>query len=371
MDYVIIGGGISGLYTAHLLEKKYPSRSIVLFESTNEFGGRAKMSRFHETNIVQGAGVGRYGKDDILYRLWKLAVCPESLQIFSSKIEYMDFEPVDILAILQELKQKNPFDSRHEETFQSFFLRHYPKEIYQHFLWTNGFTDFEKADIVDTLFDYGFEDNVSSSHFFRIDWNRLVQYLLGSLQHTKLYLKHKVKSVIQNTGQNKTSRYRIYVNDSYVNTRNVIWAGHFQNGYRAITKLDLSLQIGYNPFLRYYTYLKEKIPKDFLHRSYYRCDHLQKTIPLNEHVVMWSYSDNQNAMRSRRQLKRKDSVSFFWSHGTHYYKPLSRQWSNRQEFIDKAQHPQEGCFLVGELISRNQGWTEGALESVHAILPYL
>ena len=34
----------------------------------------------------------------------------------------------------------------------------------------------------------------------------------------------------------------------------------------------------------------------------------------------------------------------------------------------KAQHPEKGVLVVGEAISINQGWTEGALDSVKAVL---
>lgn len=369
-DYVIIGGGISGLYTAQLLEKKHPSRSISLYESNNIYGGRAQMTCFHNTNIVQGAGVGRFGKDKILYQLWKSAIHPEKPQVFSSKIQYIDFEPIDTLQIIQNLKTKrDAFKYRHDETFKTFFLRHYSRKTYQQFIWTNGFSDFEKADIIDTLYDYGFEDNLPSTSFFRIDWNKLVQYLVRCLQRTRLFPRHKVTSVqyIKDQGY-----YRVRINGrTIVYSRNVIWAGHFKNGYHDVTQLDIESQIGYNPFLRYYIFCKNKIEEEYIGKSYHRTDNLQKTIVINEHVVLLSYSDNQKAIHSHKELKRKNSVSFFWSHGTHYYKPLSKQWSNRREFIHKMQHPQKGCFLVGELISTNQGWTEGALESVHSIFAYL
>jgi monoamine oxidase len=43
-------------------------------------------------------------------------------------------------------------------------------------------------------------------------------------------------------------------------------------------------------------------------------------------------------------------------------------YSSREEFMDKAQHPEKGILVVGEAVSRNQGWTEGALESVKTVL---
>ena len=47
-----------------------------------------------------------------------------------------------------------------------------------------------------------------------------------------------------------------------------------------------------------------------------------------------------------------------------HYNPL-KQWKTRQHFIDAAQHPMKDVVVVGEMVALNQGWVEGALESVH------
>jgi hypothetical protein len=57
---------------------------------------------------------------------------------------------------------------------------------------------------------------------------------------------------------------------------------------------------------------------------------------------------------------------FYWPIGTHYYTKLIG-YKTRDEFIYKAQHPLSGILVVGEMVSLNQGWTEGALESVEAV----
>ena len=60
---------------------------------------------------------------------------------------------------------------------------------------------------------------------------------------------------------------------------------------------------------------------------------------------------------------------YYWPIGTHYYKPLNKElYKNREEFIDTAQHPEKGVLVVGEVVARSQGWTEGGLESVKAVL---
>jgi hypothetical protein len=61
-------------------------------------------------------------------------------------------------------------------------------------------------------------------------------------------------------------------------------------------------------------------------------------------------------------------VEFYWNIGTHYYTPLNqKKYKNRDKFIKIAQNPTEGILVVGESVSTNQGWVEGALESVERI----
>jgi hypothetical protein len=123
---------------------------------------------------------------------------------------------------------------------------------------------------------------------------------------------------------------------------------------------------------------------------------IHKIIPMNpdKGVYMIVYSDNagaralypyiENTAPNRAALSRKIEVAlglesgsldlvatrgFYWPIGTHYYKPLDRkQFKNRDAFLAVAQRPDPGIRIVGEMISRNQGWSEGAIESVDAVI---
>ena len=109
---------------------------------------------------------------------------------------------------------------------------------------------------------------------------------------------------------------------------------------------------------------------------------------------MIAYADNKNAdflknykennAENRRFFERKVEETlgiiphslkilaikdYYWPIGTHYFEPLNTtEYKSRPDFIKKAQHPENGILVVGEAISRRQGWTEGALESVHSVL---
>ena len=71
----------------------------------------------------------------------------------------------------------------------------------------------------------------------------------------------------------------------------------------------------------------------------------------------------------KNTLKLITIKDYYWPIGTHYYTPLNKQkYGSREKFIQEAQNPEPGILVVGEVVSENQGWTEGALESVQKVL---
>jgi hypothetical protein len=124
---------------------------------------------------------------------------------------------------------------------------------------------------------------------------------------------------------------------------------------------------------------------------------LQKIIPINpdKGIYMIGYNDSKHALSIKRKmvnLKKKNKIKkyliklveeslnisnlnikkilyIYWDIGTHYYKPLNKKlYKNRIDFIKKAQNPCKNMYVIGEMISLNQGWTEGALTSCENIL---
>ena len=138
---------------------------------------------------------------------------------------------------------------------------------------------------------------------------------------------------------------------------------------------------------------------------------LQKMIPMDpDHgLYMIAYSDNKNAMKLKYSMKQSivsenrsynldklnytddkeymtnliktavgipdlkltKIVGFYRETGTHYYKPLNKTYSSRMEFIKQAQRPSKNIFVIGEVISENQGWTNSALSTYHKIKNFL
>jgi hypothetical protein len=161
------------------------------------------------------------------------------------------------------------------------------------------------------------------------------------------------------------------------------------------------------PFLRIYgKFTKSSIPtlKEYVGGHIVVTGPLQKMIAINPDtgVYMIVYNDNRHtlALKSRTEntednreyycdlIERSLGIpenkrihliairSFYWNVGTHYYKPLNTaKYSCRDEFIDAAQHPTLGrierpddILVVGEVVTKHQGWVEGALESVDLVV---
>ena len=120
---------------------------------------------------------------------------------------------------------------------------------------------------------------------------------------------------------------------------------------------------------------------------------IQKIIEMNKerHIYMISYSDNESADKWKEWSEKKSNVlkkkvetylqEFFgqnvkvkkselvyWPCGTHYFKPLPSVYKNRNDYLEKAQNPYPNMYVVGEAFSNEQGWCEGALQSVKKII---
>ena len=70
MKVAIIGSGISGLYSAYYLKKKYDKNIVLdIYEKKSSVGGRVKVVKFDDIDVIAGAGIGRLNKDNILFSL--------------------------------------------------------------------------------------------------------------------------------------------------------------------------------------------------------------------------------------------------------------------------------------------------------------
>jgi hypothetical protein len=402
-DIIIIGSGMAGLFSAYNIQKISSDTSFLILEKYKKqwIGGRTSNELFYGTEIVTGAGIGRKDKDKLLIKLMDdIGVKYKPYEIV---INYSQtFTPVDIVKIIKHLKNeyiKHP--ELHHTTFKEFFIKILGEKLYKTFIITAGYSDDENADLHETLYNYGIDDNKGGWTGLHIPWKTMVETLYNIIGKTHFKFSNDVVEIKKI--KDKPCLFQIKAANGNIYHCNKVIVATTITGIQklvpnASSKNSLYQQIHGQPFLRLYAKFNKEsadIMKKYVTSYTIVPGPLQKIIPMDadKGVYMIAYSDNTNALIQKNYLKNtidnrnlycdliEESLGipkgqlqitaikdYYWPIGTHYYEPLKGDFKTRNEFVYKAQHPENGMLVVGEVVSRDQGWTEGALESVKAVL---
>jgi len=402
-DIIIIGSGMSGLYSAYNIKKTSPDTSFLILEKYKKqwIGGRTSNEIFYGTQIVTGAGIGRKDTNPLLIKLMNELNIDYSE--FKSIMNYSNLlKPIDIVKIIDKLRieyKKHP--ELHNATFKEFFIKVLGIHLYKQFILTAGYTDYENADIKETLYNYGMDDNKGGWTGLHIPWKKMVHKLYQEIG--KQHFKFSSDVIQVNKIKDKPCLFEIKTEDNKIYYSNKVIIATTITGIKklvpgASNKNSLYQEIHGQPFLRLYAKFDKKsseIIKKYVPNYTIVPGPLQKIIPMdaNKGVYMIAYSDNNNAILLKNHLKNTpenrnlyseliekslgikenklkiiEIKDFYWPIGTHYYEPLNNSFENRDDFLNEVQHPEKGMLVVGEAVSRYQGWTEGALESVKTVL---
>ncbi len=411
LDFIIIGSGIAGLYAAYQIKRISPPNTtfLVLEKNTKQWmGGRIGNDTFYGADVVVGAGVGRKNKDHALIQLLKDVKVTYS-EFVSTRNYVAPFQPVDLMDAMRTLKseyKKHPDQYRHK-TFKQFFIEVFGAKRYKDFVITAGYTDFDNADIYETLYHYGMDDNVAGWTGFSLSWKALVETLYDRIGKEHFKFSAEVKR-IQKIEAHDDDEFEITTADNkryYANK--VVVATTIDAVKRIIpgasARTSVYQQIHGQPFLLVYAKFdraRTEVMKKHVTAFTPLTGPLQKIIPMDpsKGVYMIAYTDNAHAtgLKAKGALEntRKNCEmyskwladalgipqslnitairDYYWPVGTHYYAPLTGdddgEFKSRVDFIRKAQTPMKGIVVVGEMVSRHQGWVEGALESVDKVI---
>jgi hypothetical protein len=402
-DIIIVGTGMSGLYSAYNIQKCSPNTSFLILEKYKRrwLGGRTSNENFYGAEIVTGAGIGREDANPLLIHLMnEIGV---KYNKFNSIIDYSQlFSPLDIVSFINKLKRLlilHP--GLKKKTFKETFIQMFGEKLYKQFIISAGYTDYENADLTETLYNYGMDDNKGGWTGLHIPWKNMVEILYHKIGKEHFKFSSDVVSVKK--VQETPCLFEITLENGTIYHCNKVIIATTISGIQklvpgAATKNSLYQQIHGQPFLRLYGKFDKKsaaIMKKYVPNYTIVPGPLQKIIPMdaNKGVYMIAYSDNNNALLLKKYLENTaenrnlycDLIEkslgipsgslhlvaikdYYWPIGTHYYEPLTGHFKTRDEFVNEAQHPEKGMLVVGEVVSRYQGWTEGALESVKSVL---
>lgn len=403
-DIIIIGSGISGLYTAYNIMKFSPKTSFLILEKYKKkwIGGRWGNEDFYGTSVVTGAGIGRKEKDHLLVKLIKELNIKTTESKFIVNYAESVKHPLDIIKIIHYLRSEyKKQERRPEKTFKQFANMYLNESTYKQFLETVGYTDYENNDVYEVLYKYGMEDNKGGFTKINVPWKKMVDKLVSKIgmnhiktssnvtKINKLQVNPCIYQIILESGLNYLCNKVVVATTIESIMKLVPGANSIGSPYKQIR--------GQN-FLRLYgKFSKASIPilKTYVSGYTIVSGPLQKIIPIDSDkgIYMIAYSDNQNASYLKKFLENNEKnrnfichlvekaleipngslqllaiKDYYWPIGTHYYLPLTSEFNNRKDFIHKVQHPESGMLVVGEVVSNDQGWSEGALDSVEKVL---
>jgi hypothetical protein len=267
-----------------------------------------------------------------------------------------------------------------------------PKNMYDNFVMTTGYSDFENMAVYDALYNYGFDDNGNSTwEAFHVPWKKMVTELAKKIGYQRILFGKEVVQI----DSKKSFVNIITAKKEIFSAKRCILATNVETLMRLLPeKKSIYKQIGGQPFLRVYAkIIDDKSMAKKVSGTTIVTTPLRKVscIDAEKGVYMIAYCDNKEALllshyiqntRVNRefwseQLKGALTLpsvphieairGFFWPIGTHYYKPFTKIMK-REDFIKTAQHPYPNVQVCGEVVALNQGWTNSAFESVEAIL---
>jgi protoporphyrinogen oxidase len=298
----------------------------------------------------------------------------------------------DVWDVVRYLRGRVSKETRYEMTFKQFALQELGKVDYNKFLLYVGETDFEEEDVMDVLYGYGFEFMTNGMEGFSIDWKGLLKAFRRELKKKKRCtfrlntevreIKRRGKYYLVNGGGEEEEEYdKVIIATAISTVKMLLGPWGLEREYD---------NIACQSFVR--LYVRFNIPLNIKTRLVITRQPFQKIIAIDPDpkacIYMISYCDNKMANKWERTDREKykdivekgirqlfdgqeviveDEKIIYWECGTHYFKPLLRGYRDRDEYLAKVQHPMENVYVVGEAFSHEQGWCEGALQSVHNI----
>ena len=396
-DYIIIGGGISGLYSLHLLNKKNKDLKILLIEKEDYLGGRILNKDFHDTNIKLGAGIAKADNKHLL-KLLKLLKLKYFKGEGEKKIVDPDFNREYHFRIIKKIKDtvKNLKSSNIKYshlTVKQFLKRYLTQKEFQSYT-----THLQYAEYLDGDVDYYinndpmYDDNVIGPYsVFYVNWDELIEKVLENSKESQIKLNCSCQTI-----RKKENYFVIDTEKKRYYAKKVI-CGVTINVFDRITKplrfVRYSKYVGSIPFSRIYSYHRKG--HNFISKNtgsfniMFNKNRLHKIITYNDKILMASYTNGENSdfwkrIKSKSKMlnmvetelkkiipttnKVNDIIFKYWKEGVHYYRPLKSLRLN--SLIKKLQMPIKNFYVVGEMLSNGQGWVDGAIESVDKVYAF-
>lgn len=422
-DIIIIGGGISGIYTMYNLKKKYPTLKVLLLEKDNRFGGRiyTYFEKLNGQTYKMDLGAGRLGfhHKKIMNLLEDLKLKNEIIPITNTE-NYIEYDKKTNSATIKSEEKREIVDLLYKffnsskianlthrflkklnlmELFSKFFSKTMCKTIENSFEYKCKLKYFNADDAV-----YYFKHDYNKySKFFvlKSGLNIIIDKMLDKIKTNKNYVFKKNQNVKKINYDVERNLYNIkYFN----NNSNVIHYASSKFVICALPRKDLIKFDILSPFMRdlnsineiakmrifeiYDTKTRDVWFKDLPKLS--TNEELEFIIPIDPKsgLIMSSYNENLSTNKSywlnlynkskkefKNTLNQKLNNIFsvfniavpqsiyvklhYWSMGVAAWKKNVDSQYTSQKIINLMPN----FYICGENYSQYQAWCEGALQT--------
>lgn len=407
-DYIIVGGGIAGLYSAYLLLQKTRNTSILLLERDTYLGGRVKTIRTNDLTFEAGAGRFNQNHKLLLSLLKRLRIDDKKVQIngeiqfqpsstyHKSMQKYQHQSPFEMMdKVLSKMKRESKTNLR-KYTFITYAETILEKEQVQFILDSFGY--YEQLVSMNACDAYKlFEEGMHSKNTFYTLTDGMDQIIYRLYDQIKLNIDLKLKYELDNL-EYKGGYVHVHVKQRATPfmAKKCICALPQQSikeiPFFKTHASNIIDSVGTKTLCRIYSQFK---PEDVWF------EHIQKSttnnpnryiIPINKEkgLIMISYTDSKYAAYWKKMHRNAlptalidniyDAFGFeikrpiytrrcFWKMGTSFWlKGADSTKLHKQMIRPNSAAP---IYVCGESFSQNQGWIEGALENVTEMMKHV
>jgi protoporphyrinogen oxidase len=402
-DYIIIGGGISGLYCAYSLLKK--TTNLLIVEKSHRLGGRIETRYFDGYHLEMGAGRISSSHRNIINLIEELDMEKDLIQ-FPNVKSYVNITPqngnyqiekivnlqeTDFYKILNSLidRLKDPHFHILAQNYTLFGLIERVYGVDKAVEMVNQFGyhgDFVSQNAVDGL--RMFEGSFSGQNYFyglKGGMSSIIKRL-EQLLEKKIRLKTCCLDIIKNN-----DHFVCKMSTGDIVCRKIVLAVPKINllKFNILNKQKLNT-VKSKPLMRIYAIFSKingKVWFDFLNGVNTTKTIVGQLIPVNkEKGILMIYCDSDNAellysFKKQKILKKELFVllkkifgsivtkpikitSKYWGQATHLWKP----GTDSNEVGNSLINPSPNIYIIGETYSPIQGWSEGGISTVNKFL---
>ena len=407
-DYVIIGGGISGLYMyMKLIMTKGSNIKILLLEKNKYFGGRIYQHNDKRYGISYPAGAARFNKSHhrvikLLKKFHLLDFRKEKgssaqIRFIYANNKFSSFKNKSGFHYIERVLSKMKNESRENlmnHTFQEFASKVLEQDEVDFMLIASGYSGqlkFMNAFDAYHLFSEGIRVDVP---YWSGKFHLLIEKMVAHLQYHNASLINNA-DVADVLYENK--KYKITYNSKCISSDKVIVCApknsllHF-SCFRPIQCI-LKNSVTCKPLCRVYALFDKNDPFiDMMKQKTVTNNALRYVIPMDpekrlimisytddDYTEFWSKKSNDQALLKKTvvklvkeafQVQIREPKKVF----VHHWKCGVAYWNKGvdSDIVSTfVTNPLPNIYICGENYSRNQSWVEGALESCDRCLALL